>query len=150
MSRWPGPRWPARVFLRTIGPHPGPRIISTWWKSYLGPAARWRPAAPCSRSGTRGGDQRVAKRTRADELRTRTNGLALHRWLSLSQSTGGTFSGVATLCASDGAVCVPSRLLPVPGVRVVRRGVTAVREQTWRQTRDAHTADKVMAGVVKL
>src|SRR5215467_1488724 len=47
MSRWPAPRWHARVFLRTIAPHPGPRIINTWWKSYSGPAALWPPAGLC-------------------------------------------------------------------------------------------------------
>src|SRR4029434_475302 len=89
MSRWPAPRWLGRVFLRTIGPHPGPRIISTWWKSYSGPAARWRPAAPCARSGTSGGAQGAAKATRAGALRTRTNGMALPLRLSWSQ-TGAT------------------------------------------------------------
>src|SRR5215831_1402911 len=86
MSRWPGPRWHARVFLRTIGPHPGPRIISTWWRSYSGPAARWRPAAPCARSGTSGGDQGAAKRPRAGELLTQTNGVGLYLWLSWSHT----------------------------------------------------------------
>src|SRR5215471_20398500 len=77
MSHWPAPRWPARVFLRTIGPHPGPRIISTWWKSSSGPAAQWRPAAPWSRSGTRGGDQGAAQRPRAGARLQQTPG---SRW----------------------------------------------------------------------
>src|SRR6266446_2642721 len=92
MSRWPGPRWHTRVFLRTIPPHQEPRIISTWWRSYSGPAARWRPAAPCSRSGTRGGDQGAAKPTRTGALRTRTNGMALH--LRLSWSPTGVTQGL--------------------------------------------------------
>src|SRR5712692_5335783 len=86
MSLWPGPRWPARVFLRTIAPPQGPRIISTWWRSYSGTAALWRPAAPCSRSGTSGGDQGAAQPTRVGELCKRTNGMALHRWLSWSHT----------------------------------------------------------------
>src|SRR5262249_15389156 len=45
MSRWSGPSWPARVFLRTIAPPRGPRIISTWWRRYSVPAEPWRPAA---------------------------------------------------------------------------------------------------------
>src|SRR5713101_6499974 len=77
MSLWPGPRWQARVFLRTIPPHQGPRIISTWWRSYSGTAEPWSPAAPSSRSGTRGGDQVAAKSTRAGELRKQTHG---SRW----------------------------------------------------------------------
>src|SRR5262252_9177222 len=81
MSRWPAPRWPTRVFLRTIGPHPGPRIINTWWKSYSGTAALWRPAVPYAHAGTRGEDQRASKPTRAGERRTRTNRMALPLWL---------------------------------------------------------------------
>ena len=46
MSLWPGHRWPARVFLRTIAPPQGPRIISTWWRSYSGTVEPWSPAAP--------------------------------------------------------------------------------------------------------
>src|SRR5216684_4362069 len=41
-----------RVFLRTIAPPEGPRIISTWWRSYSGPTEPWSPTAPSSRSGT--------------------------------------------------------------------------------------------------
>jgi len=67
-------------------PPQGPRIISTWWRSYSGTAALWRPAAPCSRSGTRGGDQGAAKPTRVGELCKRTNGMALHLWLSWSHT----------------------------------------------------------------
>src|SRR5438067_1318836 len=77
MSLWSGPRWQARVFLRTIAPPRGPRIISTWWRSYSGRAEPWRPAAPCSRSGTSGGNQEAAKRPRAGELRKQTHG---SRW----------------------------------------------------------------------
>src|SRR5215510_5334709 len=77
MSRWPAPSWPARVFLRTIAPHAGPRIISTEWKSSSGPAAQWRPAAPWSRSGTRGGDQGAAQRPRAGARLQQTPG---SRW----------------------------------------------------------------------
>src|SRR5215831_12675783 len=72
-----GPRWHARVFLRTITPHPGPRIISMWWRSYSGPGELWNPAAPCSRFGTRGGDQVAAKRPRAGERLKQTHG---SRW----------------------------------------------------------------------
>src|SRR5712691_6334261 len=77
MSLWSGHRWPARVFLRTIAPPQGPRIISTWWRSYSGRGEPWRPAAPCSRSGTSGGAQGAAKRPRAGELRKQTHG---SRW----------------------------------------------------------------------
>ena len=77
MSRWPAPSWPVRVFLRTIAPHVGPRIISTSWKSCSGIAARWRPAAPWSRSGTRGGDQGAAQRPRAGARLQQTPG---SRW----------------------------------------------------------------------
>src|SRR4029453_15389415 len=70
MSRWPAPRWHARVFLRTIGPHEGPRIISTWWRSYSSTAEPWRPAATSSRSGTRGGDHIAAKSTRVGKRLT--------------------------------------------------------------------------------
>src|SRR5215469_7938093 len=77
MSRWPAPRWLARVFLRTIGPHQAPRIINTWLKSYSGPAALGRPAAPGARSGTSGGDLGAAQPTRVGALCTRTDGMAL-------------------------------------------------------------------------
>src|ERR671931_139105 len=86
MSLWPAPRGHTRAFLRTIAPHQAPRIINTWWRSYSGPAALGRPAAPCARSGTRGGDQGAAQPTRAGELRPRTNGMALALWLSWSQT----------------------------------------------------------------
>src|SRR5215510_3902760 len=77
MSRWPAPSWPARVFLRTIAPHVEPRIISTSWKSCSRIAALWRPAAPWSRSGTRGGDQGAAQRPRAGARLQQTPG---SRW----------------------------------------------------------------------
>src|SRR5216683_7219947 len=77
MSLWSGPRWQARVFLRTVAPPQGPRIISTWLRSYSGIAEPWRPVAPCSRSGTSGGDQGAAKSPRAGELRKQTHG---SRW----------------------------------------------------------------------
>src|SRR5262252_5425373 len=119
MSRWPAPRWPTRVFLRTIGPPQEPRIISTWWKSYSGPATLGRPAAPCARSGTRGGDQGAAKPTRVGELRTRTNGRALHlRW---SWSQTGVTRGVTCQATNhlvirrhDGVLSLPKDLTCVP------------------------------------
>src|SRR5262245_10741580 len=77
MSLWSGPRWRARVFLRTIAPPEGPRSISTWWRSYSGPAEPWRPAAPWSRSGTRGGAQGAAKSQGAGERLKQTPG---SRW----------------------------------------------------------------------
>src|SRR5262245_42010833 len=77
MSLCSGLRWPARVFLRTIAPPQGLRIINTWWRSCSGIAELWRPAAPCSRSGTSGGDQGAAKRARAGELSKQTHG---SRW----------------------------------------------------------------------
>src|SRR6266446_5832009 len=86
MSIWSGHRWHARVFLRTITPHQGPRIISTWWRSYSGTAEPWSPATPSSRSGTRGGDQGAAKRPRAGELLKQTNWVVLLLWLSWSHT----------------------------------------------------------------
>src|SRR5262249_28163625 len=55
----------------------GARIISTSWKSCSGIAARWRPAAPWSRAGTRGGAQGAAQRPRAGARLQQTPG---SRW----------------------------------------------------------------------
>src|SRR5215813_2714995 len=117
MSRWPAPSWHTRVFLRTIGPHPGPKIINTWWKSYSGPAARWPPAAPYAHSGTRGEDQRASKHTRAGELRTRTNGMALHlwlEWLNTSVTPVLTCDATNNLVAhrKDGVLSLPKEQAP--------------------------------------